>query len=98
MQESVSMTDFGKPGAPVEVADAELLREWLRLAGGNLPGEFLRLQGQDPAVFSSLGLLCLAPSRWSDSYVAGPLLSLHTLNNAGRIPAHGIMDRRLGTP
>lgn len=54
----------------------ELLQRWLHHAGGSLPGEFLRHQGLNPTVLVSQDLLRAASGRWSDCYVAGPLLQL----------------------
>lgn len=52
----------------------ESLQQWLRLGDGTLPGEFLRLQGLIPEELVALGLLRVGPGRWSDFYVAGPVL------------------------
>jgi len=93
------MTDSGKPGATVAVASAELLREWLRLAGGNLPGEFLRTQGQDPAVLSMRGAVVSCAGSLVGFLCGRPFTKPpHTFHNPGTGDPHGTMDRPAGAP
>lgn len=63
-----------KPTTVLEVIGEESLSHWLCDADGSLPGEFLRSHGLDPEELVSQGLLQAAAGRWSESYVAGPML------------------------
>ncbi len=80
-------TSTANPIAASTVTDEQSLREWLRLAGGSLPGEFLRSQGLNPAVLVTQGLLRVGPGRWSDFYVAGPVLRFTPFNRQTKIAA-----------
>jgi hypothetical protein len=83
----MNTTNTANSIATMKVTDSESLREWLRLAGGSLPGEFLRLQGLNPAELVTQGLLRVGPGRWSDAYVAGRLLGIRPFNVPVRVAA-----------
>jgi hypothetical protein len=59
---------------PTERVDQALLRQWLLMGSGSLPGHFLRLHGVNPHSLVRQGLLRAGAGRWSDAYVAGPQL------------------------
>jgi hypothetical protein len=60
------------------------LQQWLALGGGSVPGVFLREQGLKPEELVALGFLQLGAGRWSDAFVAGPLLRPALSHEPGR--------------